>query len=541
MTIDESSEFFSNPGDSNGKADKSLDTDLPETPEKRADEGSAHEPSELFRSPGDSNWRTDKSLDTDLPETPEKRPDTGPAHESSEFFSSPRDLSRRTDKSLDTDLPETPEGRADEGAARKSSVHIILTAVAGPHLGKSFTFDLHDHFFVGRAKIAHFRLPKKDPFFSRLHFMVEVNPPACRLLDLKSTNGTSVNGIRVEKCDLKHGDLIEAGDTAFRVTMGSHRDDATSPTVQMRAEEQPPPPLIVKNEAIAVNDPRFFKTLIAPGWSPPGYMIESLIGQGGMGRVHRARRESDGAVVAIKIIRPALEGSPDCARFLREIEILGRLSHPNIVRLFAAGDEHGFLYFVMELVDGMNLFDRMKQRSSPMSVSVALKVVRPIFKALSYAHSQGFVHRDVKPQNILLAKRDGRLSVKLVDFGLSRAYQDSHLSGLTLTGDLCGTPHFMAPEQIIDARHVQPASDQYAIAAMLYWMLTQKHTHDFKQGIQHVLQQILLDEPVPIRIRRPDVPAEFAVVLHRALSKDPLQRFESIDEFGTQLVASCPQ
>ncbi len=424
-----------------------------------------------------------------------------------------------------------------EGAI--NPMQIVLTVIAGPHLGQAFAFDRHDHFLVGRAKQAHFRLPEKDPYFSRLQFMVEVNPPACRLVDMGSRNGTLVNGKRVPAHDLKHGDRIQAGETVLRVTIdrGESGDDVDT---ALRKDDVPTfigiPEDSLPGPSAASTDLRASNAELMAGWQPPGFEIEELIGSGGMGVVYRARRLVDSQLVAIKAIKPAMAGSPtEFHRFLREIEVLGQLDHPHIVRLIEAGEAGGLLYFAMDYVEGLDAEVWLRKQSGPVPVATAIRLMLPVLKALDHAHQRGFVHRDVKPRNILLARDGKTLRVQLADFGLARMYQESKLSGLTLTGNILGTPKFMAPEQITDARQSLPASDQYSAAATLYRLLTGSFTHDFSANLQESLRQILLDPPVRLLERRADLPGELADVVERALAKEPGERFGSVGEFAEAL------
>ncbi len=429
-------------------------------------------------------------------------------------------------------------------------MQIVLTVIEGPHIGKAFAIQEHDHFFVGRATFAHFRLPEKDPYFSRMHFMIEANPPACRLMDLGSTNGTIVNGKMVQTIDLQHGDQIRGGDTVLRVTIkedpgkedpGNEQPSTfqkasgsgpipapTQPMPVLVAPAKPTPPAKEPTPASGPDLPSEF--------AAPGYICGSKLGSGGTGVVVRATRQTDGQPVAIKFLRPAVLGnSVDYQRFQREIDILRQLDHPAIVRLLDMGATSGLLYFVMELVDGENAKTWAERQTKPVQLPIGVGIISRVLAALDYAHSRGFVHRDVKPGNVLIRQSENTLFVKLTDFGLARAYHESKLSGLTLTGDVCGTPKFMAPEQITDARQVLPTSDQYAAAATLYWLLTKQHTHDFEPAIHRALHQILLAEPVPIQQRRDDIPDGLAAVIHRALSKDPADRFESVSSFRDAL------
>jgi serine/threonine-protein kinase len=417
-------------------------------------------------------------------------------------------------------------------------MQIILTVIQGPHIGQVFVFDRHEHFLVGRAKHSHFQLPEKDPYFSRLHFMIEVNPPACRLLDLGSTNGTSVNGQAVTTVDLRHGDLIEAGDTTLRVTIQDRAtEDLTATAVKSPSgPESISTQLFPESLEAVLRSPPEREPLERDEWSPPGYQLRECLGSGGMGIVYRARRVSDDRDVAIKVLQPSIAGAPgETERFLREISILRQIDHPSIIRLWDAGEFAGRIYFAMELMPGDTAKTWVERETEPLKVAVAVGIALRVAEGLHHAHQQGFVHRDVKPGNILLRRSEGKLHVKLADFGLARAYQASQLSGLTLTGDLCGTPRYMAPEQITDARNALPATDQYATAATLYWLLTKRHTHEFVGEIQRDLHKIMLEAPRPIVQHRPDLPPRLAWLVQRALSRDPAARYPDMRVFADAL------
>ena len=394
---------------------------------------------------------------------------------------------------------------------------ITLSVTEGPHQGEVFEFREHDTFIVGRSPDAHFRLPQKDKTLSRFHFLVEVNPPCCRLLDMASTNGTFVNGREVPSADLNDGDVLVAGRTTIVVAMTEAGATGTvTPAVEpidsllTRAEVSP---------SVAAGDPS------AP-FSLRRYRIVRELGRGGMGVVHLAVTLADGSPVAIKTITPAVAGSDaTLARFLREAGILRRLDHPSIVRFLEVGHADGRFYFAMEYVPGLDAADLMKELGSPLPIGRGVNLACQILDGLAYAHAMGFVHRDIKPNNLLVANLNGRDVAKLADFGLARTYQTSPLSGLSMTGEFGGTAGFLAPEQITNFRQARPATDLYAVGATLYHLLTGTRPYDFPSNVERQLLMILQDDPIPIRQRNPEVPEALAEVIHRSLARNPADRF----------------
>jgi serine/threonine-protein kinase len=261
------------------------------------------------------------------------------------------------------------------------------------------------------------------------------------------------------------------------------------------------------------------------------------LGRGSMGVVYQALRAADGRLVALKTIKPAVVPSPaETERFLREAQILNELDHPNIVAFHEMGESRSLLYFAMDFVAGIDAAQVLKQQRGPLPVARAVDLVCQLLQALDYAHAKGFVHRDVKPANLLVTQEGGRELVKLSDFGLARIYQTSRMSGLTQNHEWGGTVPFMAPDQINDLRGTKPPADQYSAAATLYNLLTDRFIYDFPEKLHAKIMKVLLEDPVPIRQRRPDLPEELAQVIHRALAREPQNRFGSVREMRRALL-----
>ncbi|HXD87942.1 MAG TPA: FHA domain-containing serine/threonine-protein kinase [Urbifossiella sp.] len=390
---------------------------------------------------------------------------------------------------------------------------ILLAVTEGPNAGLMLRLDRRDNFVVGRSQSTSALLPVKDPYLSRFHFVVEVNPPRLRVMDLNSRNGTFVNGERIAKAtEIRDGDRIKAGRSLF--------------VAQVRAE--PAPHKQSTTEFRRASQKR--RESAAPLPSLPGFEIVREVGRGGMGCVYEAIRAADRETVAIKMVRPAVAATPkQIDRFQREADILRQLEHPGIVRFHQSGEANGLLYFVMEFVRGPNA-EQYVQRRGAFSVPGAARVATGILRALDHAHRRDFVHRDVKPANVILGEGpDKKMEVKLADFGLARLYDESNLSGLTMTGDIGGSPAFMAPEHILDFRNVGPAADLYGLSATLYFLLCGAFIFDLPEDPVAAFGQVLEGEPIPIRSRRVDVPERLAAVIAKGLSKDPADRYPSAE------------
>ncbi len=402
---------------------------------------------------------------------------------------------------------------------------VELAVVSGPHAGRTFRFTEHAAFLVGRSSQAHFPLPDKDPHVSRMHLLVEVNPPLVRAKNMSATNGTLVNGAKIDTADLKHGDRLGLGMTELLVRIVNEEQ----PTLALPGYPSDQP---TQTAADAGTVP--LPTLDTRSPNIPGYRIVGILGKGGMGVVYRAVHEDSGDGVAIKTILPrAVVPSPVLVRFVREIEILKQLTHPNIVRFRESGTADGCAWLAMELVAGTDAQDAAA--AGPLPTGRAVGWVVQTLDALAHAHISGFVHRDVKPQNLLVEARPDGDVVKLADFGLARVYEASRLSGVTLTNAAGGTPQFMPPEQVRDMRSVLPPADQYAAAATLYRLLAGNHIYPKTDDVGELFSRILTTEPDPLAGHRPDLPAELVAAVHRALNREPEQRFADCRTFANAL------
>ena len=413
-------------------------------------------------------------------------------------------------------------------------MRVTLTVIEGPHRGSSFAFEQHDAFVVGRSPVAQFRLPLKDKTLSRVHFLVEVNPPSCRLLDMASTNGVHVNGRRVHAVDLADGDQIRAGETllAFAVEGAEAGDDPLArETLQVFAIEGADP-----ERSILTRIPSEAETEDRPEFPAfPGYRVERPLGEGGMGVVYLARRESDGTLVALKAIRPAfLAAEAVLSRFVREASILRKLDHPHIVRFHDIGFAAGRLYFAMAYVEGTSLDAALKARGR-LPIRAAVGLTRQVLKALGFAHALGFIHRDIKPANLLTHTEGGKSRAMLADFGLAKLYQESSLSGMSLTGQMGGTLSYMPPEQITHFRDARPPADLYSLGATLYTLLTGRKVFESSNRPEVQVARILFEQPAPVQSHRPEIPDGLAEVIHRSLLKPPDDRWPDAESMRAAL------
>ncbi len=255
------------------------------------------------------------------------------------------------------------------------------------------------------------------------------------------------------------------------------------------------------------------------------YPVSRELGRGGMAVVYLARDVKHGRDVAVKIIRPELSAALGRERFLREIAIAAQLHHPNIVPLYDSGEADGLLYYVMPYEPEHSLRDRLT-RGGPLPVGETVTLLCDVCDALAYAHGHGVVHRDVKPDNVLVTGRHALVT----DFGVAKAMTDSTRDAATLTtlGIILGTPAYMAPEQIVADPQVDHRADIYAVGALAFELLTGRPP--FGGDVQSVLSAHLTQPPPPVTTLRPDVPPALSDCIVKCLAKPRDDRWQSAEE-----------
>jgi serine/threonine-protein kinase len=274
------------------------------------------------------------------------------------------------------------------------------------------------------------------------------------------------------------------------------------------------------------------------------YDVERELGAGGMGQVLLGRDVALDRPVAIKVIAPDLASSPASRqRFLREARTVARLRHPNIVAVYAAGEADNLLYFVMEYVEGQSLRQMLERegRADGARIARSVELLADLARALGYAHAQGVVHRDVKPENVLLDDATGR--AMLTDFGVARAFTSGNDSdgdsAVTRTGFVVGSPRYMSPEQAVGERELDGRSDIYSLGLVAYEMFAGAAPFTGSSPMA-VLTQQLTETPPPLAQRRPDLPLEITSAIDRALSKQPAQRWPTAEEFARAIEGATP-
>ena len=424
-------------------------------------------------------------------------------------------------------------------------MQVNLRVLAGPYKGRVFPFDEHDTFLIGRNNEAHLCLPD-DRFFSRNHCLLEIDPPRCFLRDLGSTNGTFVNGKRVDKTFLRHGDQIQGGATVLMIEVSSgwgreetvNRQPAVVVVECLNCGRREQAQASTPNERLTFLCEDCRAELKRSPQPIPGYEMVRVLGRGGMGCVTLGREQKSGRAVAIKTLLPeAAVSDKAMRRFLREIEVASTLKHPHIVEFLDRGTHNGVVYLITEFVDGPDAAKLADASGGLLPYPLAITIVSQVLEALDHAHSHDFIHRDIKDQNILVCDSGARTKAKLTDFGLAKNFAQSGMSGVTMAGEAAGTIAYMAPEQLRNFRDVRPQSDIYGLGMTAYSLLSGELALNLagRSSVSETVKAIFEQPLIPLAQRNPQLPRALCEVIDRALHKDQTQRWQTAGAMLTAL------
>ncbi|MBD1886158.1 protein kinase domain-containing protein [Microcoleus vaginatus] len=450
------------------------------------------------------------------------------------------------------------------------SSKVTLTITSGNLKGREFTFDTRTTCIIGRAKDCYPKIPddEKHRTISRYHCLLDINPPDIRVRDFGSKNGTFVNGkkigqreahqtpeeaaqIQFPEYDLQKGDEFTLSDTSFRVGV------ALDPEIVKNLQHQTPP-VIPSNQANLWEMLQAFLLKAVANESHIGvlgdYLLLKELGRGGFSLVYLARHKRTNEQVALKVMLPKVAANQRAVNwFLREVENMKVLKHPNVVGLKEFGYADETFFFTMEYCDGGSVVDLMEKRGfSILPIGEAVAIILQVLDGLTYTHNaeipnvrladgsfakgRGLIHRDLKPGNIFLANVGGKQVAKIGDYGLAKAFDQAGLSGQTMTGNVVGTPYFMPRQQVVDYKYAQPDVDVWAAAACLYVMITGYSPRNL-QG-QDPFLAVLQNDAVPVRDRTSAIPQPLATVIDRALIDNPDIYYKSAAEFKQALLNS---
>ncbi len=414
------------------------------------------------------------------------------------------------------------------------AARVTLIIEEGPLAGRAFEFDDRDVFLFGRESDCH-ACAEDDRYLSRHHFALEVAPPLVLLRDLRSHNGTLVNGRRIGgraqrrvavgqeplEVVLHDGDEVRAGRSSLRVRVEGSTAAALPHPLDVGASSR---------DTDTFGDGR--------GATIAGFELIDELGHGASGATWLARRAADGAAVALKVVHVSPYATAVTrTRVMREIDLMRTLDHPNVLRLLDAGKIGDSYFLALEHCPEGSADDLLARRTR-LPWEEARGIACGILEGLAYAHRRGIVHRDVKPANVLLVASADGLAAKVADFGLAKLIDAAGTpSGVTLTGSSAGTPDYMPREQLLSFRTLRPASDVWSAGATIYRMLAGRPPREHRPG-HDALQVVLEGRIVPIATRLPDLRSDVASVIDRSLAPRPEGRYPTAAEMLDALSAA---
>jgi serine/threonine protein kinase len=413
---------------------------------------------------------------------------------------------------------------------------VKIKVVEGAETGCIYVLAEGESKVFGRHPSADVVIP--DPLLSRHHLMVRAAHGGCLILDLDSSNGTFLNGQLVKEAPVQSGDRVAIGNVMLEVEIDTKPrpvNDRSSPeTIKaLRFCSRCHRAVLLEKGLLLAPWELFVCEACRAGKTFDPYLIDSYklvqqVGSGPYGPTYRAEHLGLKRQALVKLIAPGKSVDPKLMQlFIREASIGGRLSHPNIVEMYDAGEKEGVFYIIEEWVEGTELKRRLEE-SGALAAPEALAIGERVAEALRFAHEQGVVHRNVNPGSICLGPGG---AVKLADFGLAKMIRSvsGGVSGITAAGELKGTANYTPPEQLLNAATADQRADIYALGATLYHMVAGKPPYEAASPLK-VIRRIGEGDLVPLADLAPQLPRSIRLLIERAMERDPNRRFQRVEE-----------
>lgn len=415
-----------------------------------------------------------------------------------------------------------------------------LIVVQGKQKGEFLDLEEGKEFFLGRKRDCELFL--QDDLLSRKHCRLFFKDGNLFVEDMKSLNGTLVNGNPIQTCPLAFGDIISIGEHLLKCEGIDAVPSTDNPTQilccrcgEIIAYPQAKPPYICArcyyNYSKMKERSQAFGTF-------GHYEIQSLLGEGGIGSVYFAVDTRSGERLAIKILKEnsaAMESYR--RRFEREGKIYTKLSHPNLIRMYEAGKINNSLYIAMEYITGQNLHEYVG-RMGPLKSDLALKILKDAAEGIAYAHEASVIHRDIKPGNILIGTN---LEIKVVDFGLGKVIDSASMTEFTSEGSGLGSLMYASPEQIVDARNATELTDIYGLGATLYFIITATHPFAASTPAETLLK--IQNGQLDYHVVSKNTPPKVLAMIDKCLRVNPLHRYPKVRDLikeMEQILATLP-
>jgi hypothetical protein len=392
-----------------------------------------------------------------------------------------------------------------------------LLVTSGPDKGRAFSLANEETFLIGRSKATQTRLA--DPHVSRVHCQLQIDGDHVVLTDFDSAGGTFVNGQRIARHELRHGDVIAIGDSqiVFEGPGGEHK---TIPP-ERRAAAAPKAAAAGLTELV--------------GRTIGRYEVGPIIAKGTTGFVFRARDTKENQEFALKVLQPEVTQSEDeMQRFVRAMKTMMPLRHPNLVAIYGAGKNGPYCWIAMEYVDGENLAAVIHRIgvAGMLDWRHSLRVAVHIARALEFAEQHHILHRNITPHNILVQNSDKR--AKLGDLMLAKALEGTLAQQITRPGELLGEVAYMSPERTQGTGAVDSRSDTYSLGATIYALVTGRPPF-IGDSLPDTIRKIRQEEPVKPKKYCLSVPDLFEGIILQMLAKRPESRFQTAAEMVARL------